>query len=180
MIRNLALSIILIVFMSGESVAQITTSGKGAEANLPVDIESDSLVIKPEQNMAIFKGKVKAVQGGMNLLSDQMVVFYHDDEAGGEGEMSGQLSKIEAYGNVEFSVTGKKATAENGQYDVDKSFIEMSGSVVLTQQGNILKGDKFFYNVITGESKMESATGTSTGSKNGKKRVKGVFTPKKK
>lgn len=179
--KNFKFLIAVIIFLSFPAYAQLGIAGGKKDSNEPIDIESDSLVVKPEQNMAIFKGKVKAVQGNMTLLSDQMVVYYHGSEKNSD-PMGSELSKIETFGNVVLTVPGKKAESDKGKYDVDNSYIMMIGNVVLTQDKNVLKGEKFLYNVATGESRIETGKEEQDKGKDQTKkpRVKGVFVPKPK
>ncbi|MCP5362154.1 MAG: lipopolysaccharide transport periplasmic protein LptA [Hyphomicrobiales bacterium] len=144
----------------------------GKSRSEPIHIEADSLVVRQEDGLAVFEGSVKAVQGPVNIFSDEMTVYY-----AGEGPQSingGNIKKIAVYGNVRLVTPRETASGNNGTYDVGKDQIELRGNVVLTQGKNVLTGTRLVHDVVSGKSKLLSTTkkGTKAG------RVKGVFMPK--
>ena len=144
--------------------------GTRTDTTLPIEITADTLEVKQNQQLAVFRGKVDAVQGEMRLRADQLVVHYRDNK---ETPDQPGISKIEADGNVFVSSPTETGKGSRGVYDVDRARIDLVGDVVLTQGQNVVKGDTLEMNLTTGESKV--ASGVSDGG-----RVKGLFVPKKK
>ncbi len=173
--RKLIITTMFLLILPLPTYAQVGGINLGSSADQPINIESDTLTVKPGKNMAVFKGKVKAEQGDVTLKSDNMTVFYSNDNGtkNDNKDMSGkQLSKIETAGNVILTVPGKSAKSDQGKYDVEKEYIVLTGNVELTQDNNKLRGEKFLYNMRTGESRMQSGSG-STGPSGG--RAKATF-----
>jgi len=145
---------------------------KGHDSSLPVEITSDSLEVHQEDRLAIFEGKVEAVQGDVNLRSDKMVVHYKEPE--GDEEVDNSVSKIDVLGNVFLSTLEETAKGEKGVFDVEANVITLEGDVMLTRGKNVVKGDHLVYNMATGKSKI---TSKQVEGKTG--RVRGVFMPEK-
>ncbi len=142
--------------------------GGSHDPNQPIEITADSLEVLQEEQLAIFRGTVDAVQGEMNLRADVLVVHYRARE-----DNQNSISLIEAEGSVFVSSPTEMAQGDRGTYDVDAQRIELDGSVVLTQGENVIRGDHLVLNLATGQSKMASAASAN----GGKQRVKAIFVP---
>ncbi len=153
-----------------ENVSPTRPTGTRTDTTLPIEITADTLEVKQNQQLAVFRGKVDAVQGTMRLRADQLTVHYRESK---ESPDQPGISKIEAEGNVFVSSPTETGKGSRGIYDVDRARIDLMGDVVLTQGNNIVKGDTLEMNLTTGESKV--AKGATQGG-----RVKGLFVPEKK
>ena len=164
-----------IVIVCVAAVATFSTSGRaevgvagGHDASQPIKIASDSLEVQREDQVAIFRGNVDAVQGDMNLHADTLIVRYDTNSDGDQ-----EISQIEAEGNVFLSSPSETASGDEGIYNVIDGTIELFGSIVLTRGENVIRGDRLELNLKTGRSRVISeASGKSGG------RVKGLFIPK--
>ena len=146
------------------SVAQSLPS-TAHDSKLPIEITADSLEVKQNEQLAVFRGHVDAVQGKMRLTANEVWVRYRP-ESGGESQ--GTISRINATGGVRFATPNETASGDAGVYDVDAQVITLTGSVVLSQGGNVIRGENLVLNLATGQSKIEST-----------QRVRGLFQPKK-
>ena len=135
------------------------------DAKLPIEITADSLEVKQKEQLAVFRGNVDAVQGAMRLSASEIWVRYRPES---EGEAQGTISRINASGQVRFSTPSETARGDSGVYDVDAQVITLTGSVVLTRGGSVIRGEKLVLDLATGQSKIEST-----------QRVRGLFVPKK-
>ena len=135
------------------------------DGKLPIEITADSLEVKQNEQLAVFRGHVDAIQGKMRLTANEVWVRYRP-ESGGESQ--GTISQINATGGVLFTTPSETASGDAGVYDVDAQVITLTGSVVLTRGGNVIRGEKLVLNLATGQSKIEST-----------QRVRGLFLPKK-
>lgn len=160
---------------SAPSSTKPSLLGSRADSDKPIEITADTLEVKQNQSLAVFKGRVDAVQGNMRLRSDQLTVHYRDNKE--QPDQPG-ISKIEADGNVFISSPRETAQGARGVYDVDRSRIDLFGSVVLTQGESVVRGERLEMNLATGESKVTG--GASAGQSGGGGRVKGLFVPEKK
>ena len=192
--RVLAASVLALALAFGWAIAEAQQPRRpGApapaksNADEPIEITADSLEVQQDKQIAIFRGRVQAVQGTMRLTADAVTVTYREQKAeqpqpqqrrapapaAGDGAM-GAISRIDAVGNVFVSSPAETAQGLSGVYDVDKRIVTLTGQVVLTRERNVLKGETLVWNLETGVSRLDGgpATAGTTGG-----RVKGVFVP---
>jgi len=148
------------------------------DSGLPIEITADSLEVLQDDQIATFVGNVDAIQGDLVLNSDQLRVHYRTTEDDSSGS-SGSIRRIEASGHVFISSPKETAQGEFGVYDVDGALLTLEGSVVLTRDENVVRGERLEIDLATGRSQMFSAVPSTAGGTPGQ-RVKAVFmnTPK--
>jgi len=143
--------------------------GFAADQNAPIEIEANRLDVDDNKKTAVFAGKVNARQGTFTMLSNKLIVYYTGSAADGQAPKKAKdqpgggdqnIRRIVARGAVQLS-NGKdnSATGDEADYDVAKQVITLSGNVVLSQCGNVLKGSAIVINLATGQSQMKN-TGT--------------------
>ena len=124
--------------------------------------------------MAIFRGNVVVVQGTATLRTRELRVHY---EAGGEGAIgpgSNQgLRLLEAMGAVEIRSQDQFASGDEARFDFLTEIITLTGSVVLQQGENLVRGQRLTVDLNTRESRLESSPAATSGGG----RVTGVFVP---
>jgi lipopolysaccharide export system protein LptA len=149
---------------------------KGYDSKAPVEITSDTLEIEQDNQQAIFKGNVEAVQSNIEIKSDEMLVHYKSGK-NKIGKSENSVSKVETVGNVKLKTPKETASSNKGVFDVDKKIITLLGNVSLQSGKNIVKGEKFVYNLQTGKSRIDSGGKKDTDSTKKKERVRGIFIP---
>ena len=156
----------------------------------PISIEAVSLEMHDKQKEATFAGNVKVIQGDTTMTSKTLVVFYESSQSG-QASASGQpaatkaaakaappmqsstpgpggassIKRLEARGDVKVTQKDQVVTGEKAVFDTKTNLITMVGGVVLTQGGNVLRGDRLLVDMTTGVSRVESDSG----------RVQGLF-----
>jgi lipopolysaccharide export system protein LptA len=154
--------------MMGAALAQQVP---GRDPDAPIEIEADNLEVRRDQRLAIFTGNVDAIQGTMTLNTDELRVTYRDDGAGGgDAQVGGAISRLEAVGSVVITTVKERATGSRGIYDVDAGTMRLEGGVQLFRDDNVLTGQTLV---------MDLNTGVSTLDAGGSGRVKGVFRPER-
>lgn len=187
------------VAVGSAAFAQEAQNGGGPvnDPNEPIEVISDTAEWKRSESVAIFTGKVDAVQGTMRLRADKVFVHYvqKDDSAktadaapaedvpeGFEadpepGPGPGQsITKIDAKGHV--IITDAEDQTANGDwalYDVKTRKIYMGDTVVLTQGENVIRGQKLVMNLDTGQTVVDAGDTGNTGTQGG--RVRSLFVP---
>src|SRR5690606_31308422 len=71
----------------------------GGDADQPIEINADSLEVQQDQQVAIFRGNVDAVQGQIRLRADEIKVHYRSNPEGND-QTDGTIVRIDAIGNV--------------------------------------------------------------------------------
>ena len=151
--------------LAGAGAAQDADDAAG-DASEAIEITADTLEVRQSENIAIFEGKVNAVQGDLVLNADMLTVHYREADGGGQGNLG--VSRIDAEGNVVVTSPGETAQGQNGVYDVEQGRIDLAGGVVLHQGNNIVEGETLTMDLETGVSRVSGAGGT---------RVHGLFVP---
>ncbi|MBV6656708.1 MAG: lipopolysaccharide transport periplasmic protein LptA [Devosiaceae bacterium] len=149
-------------------------SGFTQESSDPIEIEADELEVLDAQNLAIFRGSVRVVQGTATLLTRELRVHYEGNgETGSVGPTSNQrLRLLEAIGDVEIRSEDQYATGDQGRFDFITEQITLTGNVLLQQGENLVRGQTLLIDLTTRESRLEAAPAATGGG-----RVTGVFIP---
>ena len=169
----------------------VMTSGQfqASGANMIYDIKDDSAVLKgspariktPDseissagpitfwisQQKAIAKNNVVAVDHqGNTVRADNMTAYFTQNS---DGKLI--LDKIDISDNVKINAKDAEITSRTGTYYANEGKIKLFDDVVITQNGNILKGNSAETDLNTGISRILSGN---------KGRVSGVFKETKK
>ena len=186
--------LVLAVIAAGDAAAQSAVTGvpnamQGFSQNRdqPIQIEAASREMRDKKKEATFSGNVKVVQGDTTMTSKSLVVFYDSTSAPaapapaanskavaksapipaaspGPGGSS-SIRRLEARGNVRVTQKDQIVTGETAVFDTKANMVTMVGGVVLSQGGNVLRGDRLMVDMTTGVSRVESDSG----------RVQGLF-----
>jgi len=147
----------------------------------PVHIEAATLEVRDKDKVATFSGDVRVKQGDTGMRCKSLVVFYEQDQEGGQKTTTmraaapgpgGQqkIKRLEARGGVVVTQKEQTATGEIGIFDMKSNTVTLSGNVVMTQGPNLLRGERLVVDLTSGVSRVESG-------KNGQGRVQGLFQP---
>jgi lipopolysaccharide export system protein LptA len=143
-------------------------SGFSQDSDDPIEIEADNLEVLDAENVAIFRGNVEVVQGTATLRTRELRVHYQSGEDGAIGPTSNQgLRLLEAIGAVEIRSEDQYAAGDQARFDFVTEIITLTGSVVLQQGENLVRGQELVVDLTTRESRLDS----------GARRVTGVFSP---
>lgn len=160
-------------------------SGFSTKSDDPVNVEADNLEVRDQDQSAVFSGNVVAKQGGSVLNARKLTIYYYQkgqaakDQTPKQGETAGaeakpetgrSIRRMEAEGDVVVTQRNQRATGSRGVFDVASNKVELTGGVVVSQDDNVIKGDRLRVDLTTQTSRVEG--GGSGG------RVQGVFTPK--
>lgn len=141
-------------------IASLLPVASGAQvarnnADAPVQYGADAGEYTPD-GFAL-RGRAEVTQGTNRLRADAIRGF----------TANGQLSRVEASGNVYFVTPDQNMRGDRAVYNLTDGTVVVTGDVILTQGQNVLTGGRLVYNVRTETARIESA-----GS-----RVRGVFYP---
>ena len=166
----------------------------GGNSKDPVSIEADKLVYFEKDLKAVYSGNVVVIQGDTKLTCSIMTIYMEKSEnasgatatppktsdsnaAGAAASVNsapgaGQSSRVrhmDCAGPVTVLSKTQTATGDSGVYDKPQNKVWLIGHVTLSDGGNVTKGDKLVYDLVSGQATVETA-----GSKG---RVKGQFLP---
>ena len=160
----------------------------GGNSKMPISIEADKLVYSDREQKAVYSGDVVVIQGDSKLTCSSMTIVLEkpptpgvtptpsptpttaasatSDPAGGLS--SSGVRHMDCAGPVTILSKSQTATGDNATYDRGQGKIWLTGHVALSSDGNVTKGDRMVYDLVSGQATVEKAKG---------ERVKGVFVP---
>lgn len=150
------LGTIVLVLWGVTALAQgaVPFGGFSHDSSQPVEIASDSLAVDQSAGTASFVGNVVVGQGSLRLAADKITVFY------GGGNATGEVTRMEAEGNVTLTNGAEAAEAKAASYDVATGQVSMSGDVLLTQGANALSGQELAIDLNAGTAEMKGRVQT--------------------
>ena len=162
----------LCLAVAAPAVAQTTgqsrLSGLKMSGNEPIQIESDRLEVRENENIAIFSGNVSVVQGPTLLKAGKLTVYDAKDGGGSAATGSAAIDRLQVDGKVYVKSDNQIATGDKGTFDMKSEILVLSGKeVVLSEGTNVLVGCKLTVDMKTGQANVEGCGG----------RVKGLFQP---
>lgn len=138
--------------------------GFSQNSDKPVQIKAQTFEVRDKENVAVFTGNVHVVQGDTTIRCKSLIVSYLSGSSPpgaaraaqpGPGANS-QISKLEARGGVVVIQKDQTATGENGVYDMRTKVVTLTGNVVVSQGGNVMRGDRMVVDLNSGVSRIES------------------------
>jgi lipopolysaccharide export system protein LptC len=123
----------------------------------PTRIKSSLLEMRDKEHQATFTGGVTVVQGDSVLKCDSLIVDYRNDNAGPAeaGDAAKQIRHVDGRGHVVLTQLDQTATAETLSFDAKTNKATLLGNVTVTQEQNVVRGDKLVVNLTTGEAHMD-------------------------
>ena len=131
--RLLIISIFFLCFPA------IQAGAENQKANIkgPVTITSETLTADNKAHTALFENKVVAVTTDLTIQSDKMLVFYKED--------GGDVTKIEATGNVRVLRESRIITSKAATYYADEQKVVFTGDPRAMDGDNVVTGTKITY-----------------------------------
>ncbi|HTO80719.1 MAG TPA: LptA/OstA family protein [Methylomirabilota bacterium] len=140
-------------------------------SNLRIDTGKETLTardgIEYQDNalIAIARGNAVVVQGTKQVTADKMTGHFERQTDG-----KSRLVRVEANGNVQVKTPNTFATGNEGDYDVDKDFMTLTGNVKVTNGQNQFNGEHAEVDVKSGVSRL-------VGGSDGTGKVKSLIMP---
>jgi len=103
----------------------------------PITVTSESLTADNKQHTALFENTVIAKTADMTIHADWMLVHYR--------EQGGDVTKIEAKGNVKVYRDAKVITSKEATYFADEEKVVFTGSPRAIDGENVVTGTKIIY-----------------------------------
>ena len=136
----LCMNIIFLLFLNSNSYSQV----KDVNNESAVQINAEKAILNKESGVLSFSGKVEIFFKGYNIKSDFLTATNNKQP------VDNKISLIEARGNV-FISNNKDiiATGDTLTFNVKEQFILVEGDVKLSQAGSIIKGKRFYFDLVT-------------------------------
>jgi lipopolysaccharide export system protein LptA len=109
----------------------------------------DSLEYWEGKQLAVARGAAVAIREDKRIRGDVLTAHFAPD-----ANDKLELSRVDAFGNVQVATKEEFARAEQGQYFVKKEIARLTGNVKITRGENQMNGKEAEINLKTGVSKM--------------------------
>lgn len=157
------------LFAAPAAFAQTATNvpnalqGFSQNRNKPVHIKAQTFELRDKDRKATFTGNVHVAQGDTIIRCKTLIVTYEQGGSGGTAPSaqpgpggSSQISKLEALGGVIVIQKDQTATGDSGFYDMRANTVTLHGNVVVSQGGNVMRGEQLVVDLNTGVSRVIS------------------------
>ena len=136
MLNKLLVLVLLLTFCIGKSFSK------------EIIVQSDRLEINKEEGISRFIGNVYANEPSMKIWSEELVINLD--------EKLEVITKLIANKNVKLEREEIVAESTKAIYLVEDEKLELYGNVIVTENGNILRGDKFVLDLKDSSSIMSA------------------------
>tara|TARA_Y100001970_G_C13428150_1_gene459779 strand:+ start:94 stop:504 length:411 start_codon:yes stop_codon:yes gene_type:complete len=115
-----------------------------------IKISSEKLNVYRNNNISVFSGNVYAVDDKIELWSDEISIFYDEENK--------SINKIIAENNIKIIVNGVTAYGNFSEYQVDSDELLLKGDVVVIEKDNKILSDQLILDLANSTSIMTSSS----------------------
>jgi lipopolysaccharide export system protein LptA len=115
----------------------------------PITVTSETLTTDNKAHTALFEKNVVAKTPDMSMAADKMLIFYKED--------GGDVTKIEASGNVKLIKDSRAITARDAVYYADEDKVVFTGEPKAIDGDNVVTGTTMTYLIKEDRSRVENS-----------------------
>ncbi len=115
----------------------------------PITVTSETLTTDNKAHTALFEKNVVARTPDMSMAADKMLIFYKED--------GGDVTKIEASGNVKLIKDSRAITARDAVYYADEDKVVFTGEPKAIDGDNVVTGTTMTYLIKEDLSRVENS-----------------------
>jgi lipopolysaccharide export system protein LptA len=146
-------ALVLIPCSSSAQEANVSFGTEPHDGDQPVEVTADRLDVSQTDGTATFEGNVVVVQGELTLTAGRVLVEYGETEPR-------EIERIRAFDNVVLVSPTETAEGDEAVYVVADRSVLMTGSVLLTQELNVVSGERLTIDLDTGTGVVEGRVRT--------------------
>ena len=132
-----------------------------------IEVEADRLEVREQENISIYEGNVRLIQGSLNITSDRLVIHFDEAKELTLMEMTGKPAHFRQLDNAQLEMQGE---AEQIDYTESESRLELRQSAYFSHDGDVIRSDLIRINTDT--------NGIEAGGTQSDDRVKMVIKPR--
>jgi lipopolysaccharide export system protein LptA len=141
--------IISTLFLLFSAIDSFSAEQQKAKLRGPVTVTSESLTADNKSHTAFFDGNVVAKTNDITIYADRMLVFYN--------ESGGEITKIDATGNVKLLKDNRVIFAGQAVYFADEDKVVFTGEPRAVDGDNVVTGSKMTYFVTEDRSLVDNS-----------------------
>jgi len=123
--------------------ASMSAFAASADKAQPIEVEADSLEVRDSDNISIYSGNVRLVQGTLNVRSDKLVIHFDDDKNLVLMEMTGSPASFRQLDDENKEIIGE---ADKLDYFEPKSLLVLKGNARFSNDGDLIEGSMISIN----------------------------------
>lgn len=117
-----------------------------SDRNQPIEVEADRLEIREQDNISVYEGNVRLVQGSMRIDSDRLVIHFDDNHDLTMLEMTGKPARFRQLTDDQQEMLGE---GEQIDYIESQSLLVLRQNASFSQTGDLIKSDLIRINTFT-------------------------------
>jgi lipopolysaccharide export system protein LptA len=151
------MAVLVLGALSTASVASAQTGSTSPARTTggPVQIEADSVDIRPQENLVLLTGNAVVIQDGSAIRSNTLRVLYR----GQPGSPGSEVDRVVADSEVFYVTPTERIRGDSAIYDATNNQITIRGRVIITQGQSVVQGSELVVNTLTRASRMRGADG---------------------
>ncbi len=111
------------------------------------ELEADSLEVEQARGRAVFTGNVRVFSDTRQIKANRLEVFFSDELE--------QIHRADAYGEVELTQEGLKATASYMSYSIQADTVVMQGEARVEEERGEFRADWMWIDLAGEDIRME-------------------------
>ena len=157
-IRNYTIAAVLCLTGAMSALpASAQVSGEGG----PIRVNADRSEVSEKQRQVVLINNVDIMQGDARLRANRVVINYSgsgDTQTSGLGGF-GDISSMDAVGEVFYVTPEIKATGDKGVYVAAEDTITLTGNVVLIRGEDVATGERLVMQLSEGRTVLDGGQG---------------------
>lgn len=117
-----------------------------SDRNQPIEVEADRLEIREQDNISVYEGNVRLVQGSMLINSDRLVIHFDENNELTKLEMTGKPARFRQLTDTQQEMLGE---GDQIDYIESQSLLVLRQNASFRQTGDLIKSDLIRINTYT-------------------------------
>lgn len=138
-----------------------------SDGDQPIEVEADSLEVRESEQISIYQGNVKLVQGSLQISCERLVIRFNADNELQVIEMTGAPARFRQLDDDQKEMLGEAAQID---YSESESLLVLRGSARYTHAGDIIESEMIRVNT--------ESNSIQAGSSESDERVKMLIQPR--
>ena len=138
-----------------------------SDGDQPIEVEADSLEVRESENISIYQGNVKLVQGSLRISSERLVIRFNADNELQVIEMTGAPARFRQLDDDQMEMLGEASQID---YTESQSLLELRGSARFSHAGDVIESEMIRVNT--------ESNSIQAGSSESDERVKMLIQPR--
>ena len=109
----------------------------------PIQVEADSLEVRDEENISIYNGNVRLIQGSLEIQSENLVIHFNAAKELTLMQMTGTPATFRQLDTERKELKGQ---ADKLDYTASDSVLLLQGNALFTHDGDTIKSQKIRVN----------------------------------